>query len=189
MINRKEKKMFATRSQRFALAVVLAAVLATASGVTVYAVNRGGEQSDLAQIRGALAGYHQTAEAEAAGWILVEGLDHCFDNPGVGAMGIHYINPELLDTTLDPMRPEALVFHHLPNGKLQLGAVEYIVPVEAWHDEHGPYADPPELLGEHFHQLEPVPGVHVYGLHVWLFTQNPDGMFANWNPRISCPAE
>ncbi len=178
--------MFATSSQRFTVAVTLAVLLAIASGITAHALNRGDGQRDLAQIRGAVARYHETGAAEAAGWILVDGLDHCFENPGVGGMGIHYINPDLLDTTLDPKSPEALVYHHLPNGKLQLGAVEYIVPAQAWHDEHGDSSDPPELLGHHLHMNE---ALGVYVLHAWIFTHNPAGMFEDWNPRISCPAE
>jgi hypothetical protein len=26
-----------------------------------------------------------------------------------------------------------------------------------------------------------------YDLHVWLYKHNPAGMFAAWNPRVSCP--
>ena len=26
-----------------------------------------------------------------------------------------------------------------------------------------------------------------YDLHVWLYRQNPAGIFARWNPRVSCP--
>ena len=61
-----------------------------------------------------------------AGWDLVEGLDHCFNNPGVGDMGIHYINVDLLDTTLNPLAPEAMVYQHGPDGELDewVGAVE-----------------------------------------------------------------
>ena len=31
------------------------------------------------------------------------------------------------------------------------------------------------------------PGMPVhYDLHVWLFDSNPDGVFAPWNPSVSC---
>ena len=141
-------------------------------------------QRAIAEVRGAVAQYHTPARAQVAGWDLVPGLDHCFDNPGVGGMGYHYIDIEQLgDPTLDPLRPEALVFVAGPNGQQRLGAVEYIVPVELWDEPV-----PPSVLGHDLHILEPVPGVEVWGLHVWLFEHNPDGMFADWNPRVTCPA-
>ena len=76
------------------------------------------------------------------------------------------------------------MYHHLPNGKLQLGAVEYIVPADLW-DAEG-HENPPVLFGQHFH-LEEALGVYV--LHAWIFTHNPAGMFADWNPLVSCLAE
>jgi hypothetical protein len=154
------------------------------SGHAHDASHPGMTQRDVAEVRGAVAKYHTPARARAAGWDLVPGLDHCFVAPEVGGMGYHYIDTDqLMDPTLDPLRPEALVFVEGPNGQLRLGAVEYIVPFDLWEGD-----DPPSVLGRHLHRLEPVPGVHVWGLHVWLFEPNPDGMFADWNPRVTCPA-
>jgi hypothetical protein len=139
-------------------------------------------QREVAQVRGAVARYHTPDRAEAEGWGLVPGLDHCFERTGVGGMGVHYIDTDaLVDPTLDPLRPEALVFVPGPDGQLRLGAVEYLVPMALWEEE-----EPPMVLGLHLHELEPVPGVHVWGLHVWLFERNPEGLFADWNPRVSC---
>ena len=28
-----------------------------------------------------------------------------------------------------------------------------------------------------------------YDQHVWLYVDNPDGLFAMWNPAIECPPE
>jgi hypothetical protein len=28
----------------------------------------------------------------------------------------------------------------------------------------------------------------VWALHVWLYRDNPSGIFADWNPRVSCAA-
>jgi hypothetical protein len=142
-------------------------------------------QRDLAQVRAAVARYHTPERATAAGWQLLPGLDHCFEHPEAGGMGVHFIDPDQLGNgTLDPSRPEALVFVPGPHGQLRLGAVEYIVPI-ADPDDPG---EAPSVLGHDLHRLEPVPGVHVWGLHVWLFESNPAGMFADWNPRVSCDA-
>ena len=68
----------------------------------------------------------------AAGYNFVPGLDYCFSNPGVGGMGYHLINTGLMDGTVDPLKPEALVYAPDKEGGLDLVAVEYIVPMDAW---------------------------------------------------------
>jgi hypothetical protein len=138
-------------------------------------------QSDLAQLRAATAQYHRSEAAQAADYDLVPGLDHCFNNPGVGAMGFHYINVDLLDLELDPLQPEAMVYVPGPKGQLQLGAVEYIVPAEPWDAEND---ELPMVLGQHLHLNE---ALGVYVLHAWVFRHNPAGMFEDWNPNVTCP--
>jgi hypothetical protein len=127
--------------------------------------------------------FHNVAEAVAAGYAdpLV-----CVSGPEEGAMGVHFTNAELLgDGALDPGRPEFLVYEP-KNGQLHLVAVEYLVLAEAW-DAHNPA--PPALLGQLFlyygspnrYGLPP-----YYELHVWAWKENPRGMFADWNPNVSC---
>jgi hypothetical protein len=147
----------------------------------VAAVRAGGD-SELGRVRAANQRFRSTEVAEAAGWGPVPGLDYCFENPGVGAMGYHYINTGLLDTSLDSLTPEAMVYAPGPDGQLKLGAVEYIVPADAW-DAAG-NTMPPELLGHHLH-LNSALGVYV--LHAWIFFGNPSGVFQDWNPNVSCP--
>jgi hypothetical protein len=159
------------------VALLLATAVATAT-----ARPDGPGQRDLAQVRAAVAPYHQLEVARDAGFDLVPGLDHCFDNPGVGAMGYHYIDAARLDLELDPLRPEALVFVPGPHGQLRLGAVEYIVPADPWDALHD---HPPMVLGQHLHLNE---ALGVYVLHAWIFQPNPTGMFEDWNPRVTCPA-
>lgn len=137
----------------------------------------------LDALRRVVEPYKDVEVAQQAGWALVEGLDYCFDNPGVGAMGVHYINVGLLDTSLDPLEPEALVYHHGPNGELILGAVEWIVPVDAWEAEG--HDELPQVMGRHLHLNQ---ALGVYVLHAWIFTENPVGIFEDWNPNVSCPS-
>ena len=193
---RSHKQPQPSRAPRRRLAVTVIAVAsltlllmpATQAAEHDRRVNSSGEvmpassQDDLAEVRGAVARYHTPERAEDAGWGLIEGLHHCFEDPALGGMGYHYIDADQLDDpTLDPLRPESLVFVPGPSGRLRLGAVEYIVPVELWNEP-----EPPSVLGQELHILEPVEGVEVWGLHVWLFEFNPDGVFADWNPRVSC---
>jgi hypothetical protein len=107
-------------------------------------------------------------------------------------MGIHYINTGLLDETLDATQPEALVYQQLPNGKLHLGAVEYIVPQALWDANHPADGqgnrELPKIHGLTADDmtLHLNAGLGVYILHAWIFTKNPSGTFEDWNPDVSC---
>jgi hypothetical protein len=138
--------------------------------------------NDLAKIRRATAQFHRTEAAKAAGYDLRAGLDNCFDNPGVGGMGFHYINTDILDTQVDLLHPEAMVYAPGPNGQLELGAVEYIVPQDKW-DATGS-TEPPMLNGMHLHLNN---DLHVYVMHAWVWKNNPRGVWEDWNPNVSCP--
>jgi hypothetical protein len=168
--------MVQSRTLRVLFGVSVAAVMAVSAVFIAGAAKDDGPQNDLAKVRAAVAGYRQVDAAEDAGWVLVPGLDHCFPN-----MGIHYIKGPL-DTSLDPLEPEALVYQHLPNGELRLGAVEYIVPAAAWDAEN--HGHDPEVLGRHLHLNS---DLGVYVLHAWLFNHNPDGMYLDTNQRVNCP--
>ena len=140
------------------------------------------DETELAQLRAATAEFHRPEAAQVAGYNLVPGLDHCFDNAGVGGMGYHYINVSILDTTVELTRPEAMVYTPGPDGILQLGAVEYVVPAAAW-DAEG-HTSLPRLFGRSFHLNQ---ALGVYVLHAWAWKNNPSGMFEDWNPNVSCP--
>ncbi|MFU8840987.1 MAG: hypothetical protein ACNA8R_09730 [Nitriliruptoraceae bacterium] len=127
----------------------------------------------LAQVRAATARYHDVEAAIAAGY---EPASPCVSNAyGPGAMGLHYVNEDLFLEPLDPTQPQALLYHPAPNGKLRLVGVEYI-------DVTGTG----ELFGQPF--TDSVPGIgENAALHVWLWQANPAGMFAAYNPNLSCP--
>jgi hypothetical protein len=42
---------------------------------------------------------------------------------------------------------------------------------------------PPEIMG---HQLTPFDPGKFWYLHVWVWTDNPSGMFADWDPDVKC---
>jgi hypothetical protein len=121
--------------------------------------------------------------AVAAGYAPFLG---CVSGPQEGAMGIHYVNGALVgDGELDAQRPEALMYEPR-NGRLQLVGVEFIVLAEQWDAAHDA---PPTLLGQVFHyngspNRYGIPA--FYELHVWAARHNPNGAFADWNPRVSC---
>ena len=162
--------------------VVSIGVLVILGSVLTTAIAMAAGKGQLATVRAATASFHRPAAAQAEGYDLVPDLDHCFDNPGVGGMGYHYINVSLLDLTLETDKPEAMVYAPVPNGQLKLAAVEYIVPAEPW-DSAG-NVSPPSVLGQSTHLNE---ALGVYVLHAWIWQQNPAGLFEDWNPRVTCP--
>ena len=138
-------------------------------------------REQLERVRDATERFHSIKNVMAAGYSLVPGLDNCFDNPPVGGMGFHYINVSLLDNVVDPLKPEAMVYAPGRNGRLNLGAVEYIVPIAGWDAVH---TQPPTLFGQTYMRNT---ALGVYSLHAWIWKHNSLGMFSDWNPKVSCP--
>lgn len=64
-----------------------------------------------------------------------------------------------------------------------LGAVEWVVPNEKW-DAAG-NTTPPVVFVHPLPVLNPV--LNWYVEHAWVWTHNSAGMFADWNPDVSCP--
>ena len=147
--------------------VLAGVVVAAAAWVVVTQV------SDLAKVRRANEGYRSVAAAEAAGY---EEFLECFESDA-GGMGQHYVNLAALDTEVDPLHPEAMVYA-VNDGQLELGAVEWIVPGTA-EDA------PPRLFDHMFHYNSEL---EVWVLHAWLWERNPEGTFVDWNPNVGpCP--
>lgn len=105
----------------------------------------------------------------------------CVSGPTGGAMGIHFVNADYLkDDAIDAKKPEAVLYEPTADGKLALVGVEYIT-----------FKGPAALDGQLFnfntapnrYGLDP-----FYELHVWAWKPNRNGMFADWNPDVSCEA-
>jgi hypothetical protein len=116
----------------------------------------------------------------------------CVSGPLEGAMGVHFINSQLLtDATLDVTKPEALIYE-FEHGVARLVGVEYIVLADVWHETHAA-TDPPVLDGQLLLQFEDSPNRFglpaFYELHVWAWRDNPLGAFVDWNPRVSCEGQ
>lgn len=139
-----------------------------------HARNPSNVNQQLAAARAGTAGFHDVDTAEAAGY-APEGS--CVEHPTDGGMGYHYLNTG--HTALDPAKPQLVLYEPQANGRLRLVAVEYLVPYEVM-SEDGPA---PRLFEQDFH---PTPHLNAWTLHVWLWRSNPSGMFAEFNPRVSC---
>jgi hypothetical protein len=110
----------------------------------------------------------------------------CVSGPDHGAMGVHYINGDLVkDGEIDVSRPEALIYE--PSGAhMRLVGVEYIVDFATWMAHHD---SPPTLEGQAF-QLVNSPNHYglpaFFELHVWAWRDNPNGAFVDWNNKVTC---
>jgi len=129
----------------------------------------------LAAVRNVTAPFHDLDKAVEAGFVPIT---PCLAEPGSGAQGYHYAIPSRIDGSVELLEPELIQYEPQRNGSLRLVGVEYIVPLTAWNE-----AEPPELLGQHFHVNE---AFGIYALHVWAWRHNPSGLFADWNPKVTC---
>ena len=130
---------------------------------------------DITTIRDATAKFKTTEAAEAAGYKRVT---DCVQHQPAGAMGYHFQNNALLDTTLDLEHPEVLVYEKMPDGTFQLNGVEFLVPISAWKS-----AEPPRVMGQ---ALTKADSIGFWFLHVWTWKPDPSGLFAPWNPDVKC---
>ena len=173
-----------TKRARFIASIALVSVVAML-GAAAAAAGNDDEGRNLGAVRAATTPFHNLDIAMAAGYGPVKG---CAQKPGVGAMGQHYVKGDLVgDPDLDELRPEALVYEPRKGGGYQLVAVEYIVLKDAWHAAFG--KNPPKLFGKRL-TLIPAPNAYdlpdFYEIHLWTWKSNPKGLFADWNPRVSC---
>lgn len=148
---------------------------------------------ELAKVRTALDKYRDPVMAIHDGYMSLLG---CIEYPQgstegtmkyvPGGMGVHFLNPAAVGPALDPAKPQVLIYE--PTGdKLTLVAAEWFMPAQL-----APKG-PPAIFGK---QLEgPMEGhkplmpteLHHYDLHVWLWKNNPAGVFSPTNPALKCP--
>src|SRR4029453_9861858 len=165
---------------------------------------------DLAAVRSATERFHDVRQALAEGYIPAPG-NLCDTAPmmgrpaALGAMGIHYFRPDMLGITAPPNprvdgngthtdfnKPAILIYEPQPDGSLELVAVENLVFIKAW--EAAGNKAPPTFQGNSFDRMEDDPSTVIdeahmfephYDLHVWLYRENPNGIFAQFNPKVS----
>ena len=123
-----------------------------------------------------------------------------------GAMGVHYVRPDLLGITEPPSprvngvgihtdfrKPSILIYEPQADGSMQLVAVENLVFQASWaaagHDSPPTYygvpydnmKDDPATAVDEAHNFEP-----HFDRHVWIYRENPNGVFKPLNPAVSC---
>jgi len=132
----------------------------------------------VATLKSATIRYQNLDAAKADGFVFLHGCEVREDG---GPVGTVYINMgRLADGLIDPASPDGLIYAPDANntGHPRLVAVELAVPYSLWTG-----AEPPKFLNTPF-QREDEFG--VFGLHVWVWRDNPKGLLAESNPNVSC---
>ena len=165
----------------------------------------------LDDVRRATERFRDVNVAVAEGYLrdpfdLCDTADMMGKPAALGAMGIHYFRPDLLGISAPPsprvdgngthtdfLKPSILIYEPQADGSLELVAVENLVFAKAWHGlghatppsfhgvEYDRMADDPATPADDAHMFEP-----HYDRHVWIYRDNPNGVFAPFNPAVTC---
>lgn len=165
----------------------------------------------LSEVRAATERFRDVQVAVAEGYIrdpsgMCATAEMEGRSPDEGAMGLHYFRPDLLGITGPPnprvsgtgthtdfLRPAVLIYEPQADGSLELVAVENLVFINAW--EGAGNRQPPSFHGVSYDRMADDPATEIdeahgfephYDRHVWIYRENPDGVFAQFNPRVSC---
>jgi hypothetical protein len=192
------------------VAVVLAGALAHAGAASDEPAPGPGEPT-LRDVRQATERLRNVETALKEGYIR-DPFDMCdtaamMGQPeALGAMGIHYFRPDLLGITAPPSprvtgngthtdfrMPAILIYEPQKDGRVELVAVENLVFADAWRAAG--HAEPPTFHGVPYDSMVDDPNTEIdeahmfaphFDRHVWLYRDNPNGVFAQYNPAVSC---
>ncbi|MGH7541805.1 MAG: hypothetical protein ACRELC_12475 [Gemmatimonadota bacterium] len=168
-------------------------------------------EPDLAAVRAATERFRDLDVALAEGYVrdpmnLCDSAETLGRPAELGVIGIHYFRPDLLGITGPPdprvngtgthtdfLEPAILIYEPQEDGSLELVAVENLTFMTAW--EEAGNVEPPSFHGVPYDVMEDDPATEVdeahmfephYDRHVWLFRDNPNGVFAQFNPNATC---
>jgi len=106
--------------------------------------------------------FKDVAEAEREGYALQFG---CVSGPDQGAMGLHFINMELVGKgVIDPTKPQIILYEPTADGRLKLTGADFLVDAQQWDNDKTHKPGPPELMGQLFHYFESPQSLWVEGV-------------------------
>ena len=168
-------------------------------------------EPDLAAVKAATERFRDLAVALGEGYVrdpmnVCDTAEMLGEPPELGVMGVHYLRPDLLGITGPPnprvsgsgvhtdfLQPAVLIYEPQEDGSLELMAVENLAFRAAWQEAGN--VEPPSFHGVPFDMMEDDPSTDLdeahmfephYDRHVWLFRDNPNGMFSQYNPNATC---
>ena len=148
---------------------------------------------ELEAVRTALERFQDPYAALREGYFSTVG---CLEFPGggtegemaymPGAMGVHFLNPAYIGPELDPMKPQVLLYEPGDDGVLRLTGAEWFAPVAV--SPEAPTIFDRKLDGPMEGHAPILPTeLHHWDLHVWLWKDNPNGLFHPTNSAVTCP--
>ena len=185
--------------------------LLSAAALALSAAPAPAGEPSLETLRAATARFKDVKVALAEGYVApppgsCETAERMGLPASLGGMGIHYFRPDLLQisgppnprvdgagTHTDFSRPAILIYEPQADGSVELVAIENLVFEKAWKAAGN--SAPPRFQGSPFDHMAddpatPTDEAHMfephYDKHVWLHRENPNGMFAQFNPNVSC---
>jgi hypothetical protein len=197
---------------KIALGFAAASAIALVQAIPISAHESSAEPT-LEQVRAATERFQDVKVALAEGYVrdpmnICDTADMMGRPASLGAMGIHYFRPDLLGikgppnprvngdgTHTDFRKPAILIYEPQADGSLKLVAVENLVFQKSWHAAGN--KKPPSFQGVQYDTMQDDPATKVdeahmfephYDRHVWLYRDNPNGVFAPFNPKVSCKA-
>ena len=193
--------------------VLVALAVAACAAPSALRAQAARAEPDLTAVRAATARFRDVRVAVAEGYVrdpmnLCDTAEMMGRPAAYGAMGVHYFRPDLLGITGPPnprvsgsgthtdfTTPAILIYEPKRDGSLALVAVENLVFKTAW--AAAGHAAPPSFQGVPYDDMAddpatPIDEAHLfephYDRHVWLYRDNPRGLYAQFNPAVSCAA-
>jgi hypothetical protein len=165
----------------------------------------------LDEVRALTEKYQDIKVALAEGYIrdpfdLCDTAEMAGKPAALGVMGVHYFKPDQAGVTEPPnprvngngthtdfRKPTVLIYEPQADGSFQLVAVENIAFEKAWKEAG--HAEPPSFHGVPYNHMADDPATAVdeahmfephYDRHVWIYRENPNGVFESYNPAVTC---
>ena len=124
--------------------------------------------AELQQAKIATARYNNFENALTDGYVDI--------NVIVPEMGYHYLKVSNLDAVFEYAKPEILVYNKEDNGRMQLVAVEYAVPISLSTNAPAGFTGDNDIWSVYQGTL--------WTLHAWIWEYNRLGVFNTTNPSV-----
>jgi hypothetical protein len=173
-------------------------------GLMLSSLSRATSAQTLDALRRLTAPFHDLSAAENAGYGLfvmtpLTAADGCISSMTDGGMGYHYTRGDnLSDDAVTLLDPEFLVYAPKDGprkdgeARRRLAAFDYFIPYSTkWPGPDDPNFQRRPRLSD-FPTMSGLPDTEFapsrfggWMFHIWLWENNPAGMFTNWNTSVS----
>jgi hypothetical protein len=197
--------------KHFSKAAAAVSAFAAVAVLGVAVSNAASEQPSLQDVRAATERFQDVNVALKEGYMrdpmnICDTAEMMGKPAELGAMGIHFFRPDLLGITAPPnprvngngthtdfLKPAVLLYEPQKDGSLTLVGVENLVFQDSWKAAGNDA--PPQFQGVAYETMQDDPNTPIdeahrfephYDRHVWVYRENPSGVFAQYNPEVTC---